>query len=82
MTPAELYLYAIAERERKQAEQANLQINLYNLARLIRVMVWANQPPDYDSVFPSDHHDEEMTDEQMLKLVQSLNARFGGEEVN
>lgn len=84
MTPAELQIYARAYEARRDAQQRATQINLYNLAALIRPMVWAKHPPSYEKAFPDGESEkkDEMTDEQMYATVRALNALFGGEEVN
>ncbi len=85
MTPAELNLYADAYVERRREALRLEQINLYNLAALIRPMVWSKHPPRLERVFPQATRKEpqkEMTDEQMYAQVVALNRLFGGEEVD
>lgn len=84
MTPAELNLYARAYAEQQKERQKIAQVNLYNLASLIRSMVWAKHPPSYDSAFGDGDkpQNDDMTDEQMYAMARALNALFGGEEVS
>lgn len=84
MTPAELNLYARAYAEQKKERQTVAQVNLYNLASLIRSMVWVKHPPSYDSVFGDGDkpQNDDMTDEQMYAMARALNALYGGEEVS
>lgn len=84
MTPAELDIYARAYEARQAARQRDTQVNLYNLAALIRSMVWAKHPPSYEKAFPEGktEKNDEMTDEQMYAMARALNALFGGEEVS
>ena len=84
MTPAELQIYVLAYEARRDEQQRVTQVNLYNLAALIRPMVWAKHPPSYEKAFPDGEGEkkDEMTDEQMYATVRTLNALFGGEEVN
>lgn len=78
MTPAQLYLCSKAHEEKQRSVEAYL----YTLAALIRPMVWSEHPPQYEEVFRSAKKEEEMSDEQMYAVVQSLNKLFGGEEVD
>lgn len=81
MTPAQLNLYAQAYAQRRREEQRMAQINLYSLAALIRPMVWAKHPPSFDRAFPENRPNQNhMTDAQMYRMVQGLNALFGGTE--
>lgn len=84
MTPAELQIYVRAYEARRDEQQRVTQINLYNLAALIRPMVWAKHPPSYEKAFPNGEgkKNDEMTDEQMYAMARALNALFGGEEVS
>ncbi len=83
MTPAELNLYAQAERRRREDEQRLTEANIYSLAALIRSMVWAKRPPSFERVFPErEDAKKPMTDEQMYAQVVALNRMFGGEEVD
>ena len=45
MTPAQLNVYAKAHTQRLQQTQRITQVNIYNLASLIRSMVWGKSPP-------------------------------------
>lgn len=84
MTPAQLNLCAKAYTQRKQEKQRINQVNIYNLASLIRTMVWSKYPPDFDKAFPDKSKKEpvEMDDDQLYAAVKRLNALFGGEEVD
>lgn len=82
MTPVQLNCYARAYAERGKNEQRVAQANIYSLAALIRPMVWSKDPPGFDKVFPQEHWSTDMTDEELFRKVQALNAMFGGEEVN
>lgn len=78
MTPAELNTCAFALRDRRRAEERGEQAKIYNLAALIRPMVWSRHPPDFDEVFPEEK--PEMDDEAMLAVVRRLNRMMGGTE--
>ena len=82
MTPRELTYWLQAWREKMEDEARTQRRNTYNLASLIRVMVWAKHPPSYESAFPSDNTPKEMSDEQMYAQVRALNKLFGGAEEN
>lgn len=84
MTPAQLNVYAKAHTQRLQQTQRIAQVNIYNLASLIRSMVWGKSPPDFEAVFPDTGKKEpvEMDDDQLYAAVKRLNALFGGEEVD
>ena len=84
MTPAELQIYVRAYEIRRDEQQRVAQINLYNLAALIRPMVWAKHPPSFEKAFPgaAPEKDNDMTDEQMYATARALKALFGGEEVD
>lgn len=83
MTPAELNLYARAQGERIRAEQKAVRGNLYSLSVLIRAMVWARQPPSYETAFPDDaEKPKDMTDDEIYATIRALNAAMGGKEVD
>lgn len=84
MTPAELQLYTRVYETRRGEHQHDTNVNLYNLALLIRSMVWEKHPPSYDSAFGDGDkpQNDDMTDEQMYAMARALNALFGGEEVS
>lgn len=52
----------------------------YSLAALVRIMMNSKYPPRYESIFPEDVPQKEMTDEAMFAQVQALNKLFGGKE--
>lgn len=78
MTPKELWIWSRAYRDRIRGEARARRVDIYNLASLIRSMVWAKHPPKFDRVFPEDTRPKEMTAEQMKEQVLALNAAFGG----
>lgn len=81
MTPAQLRVYADAFVENVKLERKREERRIYNLAALIRVMVWAKHPPRFENVFPEEPEEHKpMTDEQMFDQVKALNALFGGKE--
>ena len=84
MTPSELQIYTRAYETRRVERQRTTNINLYNLASLIRSMVWEKHPPSYESAFGDGDKpkNDDMTDEQMYAMARALNALFGGEEVS
>ena len=77
MTPRELELWASVFVERSRDEAKIRHVENYNLAGLIRTMVWAKHAPSYDSLYPSDAR-KDMTDEQMYEQVCALSKIFGG----
>ena len=79
MTPRELTLWRKAYREKLRAEARADRHNTYNLASLIRAMVWAKHAPSFEAAFPSEAR-KNMSDEQMFAQVQALNKLFGGTE--
>lgn len=78
MTPAELDLCSKAHA----AKCRDIEAYLYTLAALIRPMIWSEHPPKYEQVFRSAMASNEMSDEQMFAVAQSLNKLFGGQEVD
>lgn len=81
MTPAQLRIYADAFVERTKIERKREERRIYNLAALIRVMVWAKHPPRIENVFPEEPEERKpMTDEQMFDQIRALNALWGGKE--
>lgn len=81
MTPAELRIYADAYIEQLHTDKEVAQVRTFNLAALIRAMVWAKHPPRYEQVFPEDPQTRKpMTDEEMYAQVRALNALLGGKE--
>lgn len=60
-------------------EQEQKRQEIYVSALLISQFVWAKgKRPSYEKVFGSKANHEEMTDEEMLRKVEALNAMFGG----
>ena len=82
MTPRELDFWLQAWREHLEDEARAQRRNIYNLASLIRTMVWAKHAPSFESVFPHDRIKKDMSDEQMYAQVLALNRLFGGTEEN
>ena len=80
MTPRELGFWLQGWRERLDDEGRTQRRNIYNLASLIRTMVWARHAPSFEAAFPSDNTRKEMSDEQMYAQVRALNMLFGGTE--
>lgn len=79
MTPRELWLWSRAYKERLEYEVRAKHYETYNLAALIRTMVWAKHAPSFATVFPAAAR-KKMSDEQMYAQVRSLNKLFGGTE--
>lgn len=77
MTPRELHLWAEAYLDRNRRAERDKKTEIYNLAGLIRVMVWAKHPPRFQEVFPDK---TEMDDDEMYETVRALNRLMGGEE--
>ena len=82
MTPRELTFWLQGRLEQVEDEARASRRNIYNLASLIRAMVWARHPPSFESAFPSDTIKKDMSDEQMYAQVLALNKLFGGTEEN
>ena len=80
MTPATLITYANAHQQHVEERIELLTRSIYNLAALIRPMIWSDHPPAYEQAFGLPK--KEMTDEQMYANVRALNRMFGGEEVD
>lgn len=81
MTPVELNACARAYGRRQEAQRREKQSDIYNLAALIREMVWAKTAPSFERVFPDTAKTaDKMTDEAMYAAVRALNAAFGGTE--
>ena len=81
MTPVELNACARAYGRRQEAQRREKQSDIYNLAALIREMVWAKSAPPFERVFPENAGTaKEMSDDAMYATVRALNAAFGGTE--
>lgn len=81
MTPVELNACARAYGRRQEAQRREKQSDIYNLAALIREMVWAKSAPSFERVFPENAGTaKEMSDDAMYATVRALNAAFGGTE--
>lgn len=81
MTPGELNACARAYGRRQEAQRREKQSDIYNLAALIREMVWAKTAPSFERVFPENAGTaKEMSDDAMYAVVRALNAAFGGTE--
>lgn len=77
MTPRELEMYARAFRERLDREREERQQAIYLAAFLTSRFVWMKRAPPYERVFAGKTRPA-MTDEQMLRMAEALNGRFGG----
>ena len=77
MTPYELNLAANVYVEKKQQEQQNMVIQAYLISR----WVWAKDVPIEKILneLGTSKDKKEMTDEEMLNQVMTLNAMLGGE---
>lgn len=80
MTPTELHVWSKAYREKLRDEAHSEKYNSYNLASLIRAMVWAKHAPSFEAVYPGEGKNKDMSDEQMYAQVLALNKLFGGTE--
>lgn len=83
MTPREFCLQVEAYNERIEEKQEQRRQELYVSALLISQFVGIKlfskrKIPAYDEIFEAKHEMKEMTDEQMLRKVEALNAMFGG----
>lgn len=82
MTPRELAIYVEAYNQRLSFEQEQKQREIYASALLISQFVWVKgRKPSYEKVFGGHKPQKEMTDEEMLKAIEALNAEFGGEDL-
>lgn len=82
MTPREFGVYARVYNEKMEFEQEQRQREIYASALLISSFVWAKgKKPDYKKVFKQRKGKEEMSDAEMLKMAESLNAKFGGTDL-
>lgn len=78
MTPREFWVYAQIHNQSMEFEQERRQREIYASALLISNFVWAKgSKPAYEKVFVK-NQEEEMTDDQMMKEVEKLNAKLGG----
>ncbi len=80
MTPREFAVYIEAHNQKIQDKQEQRQREIYASAFLISRFVWAKKIPAYEKVFGSGQK-QEMTDKEMLKQVEALNALFGGTDL-
>lgn len=68
-----------AHNEKVMFEQEQKRQEIYVSALLISQFVWAKgKRPSYEKVFGRRLERKTMTDEEMLKQVEALNAMFGG----
>ncbi len=80
MTPREFAVYTKAYSERLEFEQEIKRREIYLSALLTSSFVWAKgRRPSYEAIFGKQEQ-EEMSDEQMLIMVEALNAQFGGSD--
>lgn len=81
MTPCELSVFVDAYNKNTEEEQEQRMQEIYTSALLISRFVWCKgKPPSYEKVFGS-RRKAPMTDEEMLRKVESLNAMFGGNDM-
>lgn len=76
LTPAEFYAMAEGFAKRKRNRNNELIYLAWNTAALTRV----EKMPDLKDLYEAEPK-KEQTDEDMLAVVKSLNAAFGGEVV-
>lgn len=68
-----------AHNDKIKLEQEQRRQEIYVSALLISQFVWAKgKRPSYEKVFGGKPKQKEMTDEEMLRKVEALNAMFGG----
>lgn len=68
-----------AHDDKIKLEQEQRRQEIYVSALLISQFVWAKgKRPSYEKVFGVKPKQKEMTDEEMLRKVEALNAMFGG----
>ena len=79
MTPREFSSVVDAYNRKTEDEQEQRLHEMYISALLISRFVWAQKPPTYEQLFGK-LRQKEMTDEQMLRKVEALNAMFGGSD--
>ena len=77
MTPCELETALEAYRIKENTKQEQRRQEIYASALLISRFVLSKNIPPYERVFGAGER-EEMTDEQMLRMAEALNAMFGG----
>lgn len=77
MTPREFAAMAHAYKDKLEYEQEQRRQEIYVSALLMSRFVWTKKVPPYNRVFQMSKP-KSMTDEQMLKMAESLNALFGG----
>lgn len=80
MTPGELAVYAEAYNERKENEHEQKREEIYTTALLISQFVWSKRPRSYEEVFGIKKKSK-MPDAEMLRVVEALNAQFGGNDI-
>lgn len=77
MTPCELEIAVESYRRKEKIKQEQRRQEIYASALLISRFVWSKNVPPYEKVFGTGKQ-KEMTDEQMLRTAEALNAMFGG----
>lgn len=79
MTPREFAVFAEGYSQNREDEQERRMQEIYTSALLISRFVWCKgQPPSYEKVFGC--RKAAMSDEEMLKTAEALNAMFGGSD--
>lgn len=80
MTPRQFAAYANGCIERREDDQKLAQVNIYNLACLVKSAVWGKHMPKYSKAFPDAkmRRKEAMTDEEMFAAVCAFMQGRGG----
>lgn len=78
MTPRELFTFADAHNQKIEFEQEQRRQEIYTSALLISRFVWCKgKIPPYEKTFGIKKKSV-MSDADMLRQAESLNAMFGG----
>lgn len=78
ITPAELVLLLRIHRQREEDRRKEREADLYALACMTGQAVWGKLER-FDTLFGRDaDHAQEMTAEEMLDQVRTINAALGG----
>ena len=77
MTPREFNSFVDAYNKKTEDDQEQRLHEMYISALLVSRFVWAKKPPTYEQLFGRIRQ-AEMTDDQMLRQAEALNAMFGG----
>ena len=79
MTPREFYVFANVYGKKVESEQEQRLHEIYISALLTSRFVWQKNPQSYEQLFGRLNR-KPMTDEQMLRKAEALNAMFGGND--